>query len=80
MSFDALGNFTPPSKKSPGDHWLFCQPLEELAIAMRQRDYPQMELVVRDGTGRLHKKQLEIPNIEQWLPPPPPQRTPPRSS
>jgi hypothetical protein len=77
ISFDALGNFLPPSIKVPGDHWIFCQPLEELAITMRRHGYPPFEIVVRDGSGREHTKRVKIPDLRRWLPPGPAQQQAP---
>ena len=74
LPFERIGNIRARLKKrTPGDHWLFFyEDMENLAVTLRRHGYSgltRFKLVVRDGSGQLHKKTIELPDLEGWIHP-----------
>lgn len=56
--FESIGNIsTRLERRTAGDHWLFYQPMHELANTLKEHGYSgvtSFDLVVRDGAGTEH--------------------------
>jgi len=73
VTFQRLGNFHTEeaitSLKQPGDHWYVYQRMFELGRFLRERGCSgttRFKFVVRDWSGRLHKKTIRIDDVERW--------------
>ncbi|PLS84809.1 MAG: hypothetical protein CYG60_15935, partial [Actinobacteria bacterium] len=64
ITFEQLGNLKSTlDTKTPGDHWILYQPLSFLMNTLKGVGYSgntSFMLVVRDNTGKLHKKKVNI--------------------
>lgn len=66
MDLPHLVNLTVPSQSPPGFVAVGYHPLRALATTLKEEGYAgttHFKLVVYDGTGRSHKKQVEIPDL-----------------
>jgi hypothetical protein len=64
-----MGNITIREAKAPGEHWYFYQRLFQLGKLLKDEGCggtTRLKLVVRDWSGRLHKKTIRIDDVEHW--------------
>jgi hypothetical protein len=73
VTLQRLGNFHTEEAitaiKQPGDHWYVYQRMSELGRFLRERGCggtTRFKFVVRDWSGRLHRKTIRIGDVEHW--------------
>ena len=74
VAFEGLVNLTLGAEsirqvKAPGEHWFFYQRMFQLGGLLKEQgcgETTRFKLVVRDWSGRLHKKTIQIDDVEHW--------------